>query len=135
MNLNDYKNELKEIDKYFDKQLTAAEREYKRTAGNLAKEEKRFADWLQAYQNTPQYTPPTMGFAQMIERANRDIFPKKRPLDLAREEARIAFGHYDTIAANKRSWVKKLQDRFKVAYLDQAGQEAQRQFDAFIETS
>jgi len=135
VNLNDYKNELKEIDKYFHNQLSAAEREYKRTAANLAKEERRFADWLEAYRTTPKHQPPTMGYAQVIERAQRDTAAQQRPLNLAREEARLAHGHYDTIAANKRSWVKKLQDRFQAAYLDQAGQEAQRQFDAFIETS
>jgi hypothetical protein len=133
MNLNEYKTELKEINRRFDGQIAQAERAYKQAVDHCQKEQESFDAWLENYHAT-RYFHPLTGLAQRYEAVQNEVGGRRAHLDKARAAEQKTLEDYQALLANKRSWVVKLDNRFRETYLAEATAAAELDLTRLVAT-
>ena len=133
MNLNEYKTELKEINRRFDGQIAQAERDYNRAVADCKKEQASFNAWLDNYQRTARFHP-LLGLKERYETVEREIGGRRANWDKARAAELRAADVLQSLVANKRSWVVKLDNRFRETYLSEATAAAELDLTRLVAT-
>jgi hypothetical protein len=133
MNQLEYRQEMQEINKRFDAQIAAAERDYNRAVADCKREQESFNAWLENYYATRRFSP-LLGLKERYETAESEIGGRRAHLDKARAAEQKTLEDYQALLANKRSWVAKLDNRFRETYLAEATAAAELDLTRLVAT-
>jgi hypothetical protein len=131
MNQLEYRQEMHEINKRFDAQIAAAERDYNRAVADCKREQESFNAWLENYYATRRFSP-LLGLKERYETAESEIVGRRANLDKARAAELRTADIYQSLLANKKSWVTKLDNRFRESFLADGLQTVEQQLAGIL---
>jgi hypothetical protein len=131
MNQLEYRQEMHEINKRFDAQIAAAERDYNRAVADCKREQESFNAWLENYYATRRFSP-LLGLKERYETAESEIVGRRANLDKARAAELRTGDIYQSLLANKKSWVTKLDNRFRESFLADGLQTVEQQLAGIL---